>query len=120
MLQMIRKLSSKAEKLGVLSTHCLCDGRYSKNTVVSRIRFPPPPKPNSAMKTPKDAQFGAAPAIVVKIEQMNSDTLKANRLPIISALNPPGQGADEHAHIDGNCESTWICWLKLITGLGLI
>ena len=40
------------------------------------------------MKTPKDAQFGAAPAIVVKIEQMNSDTLKANRLPIISALNP--------------------------------
>lgn len=64
------------------------DGRYSKNTVVSRMRFPPPPNPSKAMKTPREAQFGAAPATVVNIEQMKRDTLKANLLPITSALNP--------------------------------
>jgi hypothetical protein len=72
----------------ILRTHCLFDGKYSKNTVVSRIRFPPPPKPNNAMKTAREAQFGAAPATVAKIEQMKRDTLNANRRPMISALIP--------------------------------
>jgi hypothetical protein len=40
------------------------------------------------MKTTKEAQFGAAPATVVNIEQMKRETLKANHLPITSALNP--------------------------------
>ena len=52
------------------------------------MRFPPPPKPRRAMKTARAGQFGAAPATVENIEQMKRDTLKANRLPITSALNP--------------------------------
>lgn len=52
------------------------------NTVVSMIRFPPPPKPKSAMKTESDTQFGLAPATIQKTEQMNKLTLKANFLPI--------------------------------------
>ena len=58
------------------------------NTVVSIIKFPPPPNPNRAMKTAKDTQLGAAPAIIVKAEHRKSDTLNANRLPIISPLMP--------------------------------
>lgn len=57
-------------------------------TVVSIIKFPPPPNPSKAMKTAREAQFGAAPAIVANIEHINSETLKANRRPMISALSP--------------------------------
>jgi len=57
-------------------------------TVVSMIRLPPPPNPRRAMKTAREAQFGAAPATVANIEHMNSETLKANRRPMISALSP--------------------------------
>lgn len=57
-------------------------------TVVSIIRFPPPPKPKKAIKTAKATQFGDAPATIVKNEQMNRETLNANRLPIISPLMP--------------------------------
>ena len=72
----------------VLRTHCLFEGRYSKKTVVSRMRFPPPPKPKRAIKTAREGQFGAAPATVAKMEQMKRDTLNANRRPMISALMP--------------------------------
>jgi hypothetical protein len=57
-------------------------------TVVSIIRFPPPPKPSRAMNTAKETQFGAAPAIMQNAEQRKRDTLKANLLPITSPLNP--------------------------------
>ena len=57
-------------------------------TVVSIMRFPPPPYPRKAMKTARDTQLGAAPATMVKAEHRKSDTLKANRLPIISPLIP--------------------------------
>lgn len=72
----------------ILRTHCLLDGKYSKNTVVSRIRFPPPPKPSSAIKIDSEIQFGAAPATVENIEQMKRETLNAKRRPITSALKP--------------------------------
>jgi len=74
--------------LHILRTHCLFDGKYSKKTVVSIIRFPPPPNPKKAMKMARAIQFGAAPATVAAIEQMKREQLKAYRLPIISALNP--------------------------------
>lgn len=60
-----------------VSTHCFVDGKYSKNTVVSRIKLPPPPNPTTAMKKPSDGQFGAAPAIMAAIEQMNREMLNA-------------------------------------------
>jgi hypothetical protein len=69
-------------------THCLSDGRYSRNTAVSRIKLPPPPNPTMAMKNASDCQLGAAPAAIPDIEQMNNETLKAKRLPMMSALNP--------------------------------
>ena len=68
----------------VLRTHCLFDGKYSMNTVVSMIRFPPPPNPNKAINTARETQFGAAPATMEKMEQRKRDILKANRLPIMS------------------------------------
>jgi hypothetical protein len=58
-------------------THCLFDGKYSRNTVVSRIKLPPPPNPTIEMKKPSDGQFGAAPAIMAAIEQMNREMLNA-------------------------------------------
>ncbi len=57
-------------------------------TVVSMIKLPPPPKPKKAMKTARDVQLGAAPAIIVNAEHRKSETLKANRLPMTSALIP--------------------------------
>lgn len=40
------------------------------------------------MKNPSDSQLGAAPAAMVKIEQMNRDILKAVLRPITSANTP--------------------------------
>lgn len=40
------------------------------------------------MKNASDCQLGAAPAAIPDIEQMNNETLKAKRLPMMSALNP--------------------------------
>jgi hypothetical protein len=60
-----------------VNTHCLSPGRYSRKTVVSRMRFPPPPKPTQAMKKPREAQFGMAPARMAEIEQMKREMLKA-------------------------------------------
>jgi len=69
-------------------THCFEPGKYSRKTVVSRMRFPPPPKPTSAMKTPRLAQVGMAPEIMADSEHMKSEMLKAKRRPMMSALNP--------------------------------
>jgi hypothetical protein len=69
-------------------THCLVDGRYSKNTAVSKIRLPPPPKPINATKNPSDGQLGMAPATIVAIEHIKSEMLKAHRRPIMSAPKP--------------------------------
>jgi hypothetical protein len=52
--------------------------------VVSIIKFPPPPNPRKAMKTARAVQLGDAPAMIVKIEQINREMLKEYRLPIIS------------------------------------
>lgn len=71
-----------------VSTHCLLPGRYSKNTVVSKIKFPPAPKPTRAMKNPSAPQLLMAPAMTADKEQMNSVTLKANRRPMMSAERP--------------------------------
>ncbi len=72
----------------VLRTHCLLEGRYSRNTVVSRIKLPPAPKAAAAMKKPSDSQLGAAPATMVKMEHRNSDMLKAVLRPMMSAKKP--------------------------------
>jgi hypothetical protein len=57
-------------------------------TVVSMMRFPPPPKPSRAMNTARETLFGAAPAMMQNAEQMKRETLKANLLPITSPLKP--------------------------------
>jgi hypothetical protein len=58
-------------------THCLLEGRYSRKTVVSRIKFPPPPNPIMATKKASEFQVGAAPAQIPEIEQMKSEMLNA-------------------------------------------
>jgi hypothetical protein len=69
-------------------THCLLDGKYSMNTVVSMIRLPPPPNPRKAINVASAGQLGEAPAIVQNTEQMNKLTLNAIFRPIMSALIP--------------------------------
>lgn len=71
-----------------VSTHCLSPGRYSRNTVVSKTKFPPPPNPTSAIKNPSEPQLGIPPAAMAAREQTNSDTLKACRRPTTSAEIP--------------------------------
>lgn len=71
-----------------VNTHCLFPGKYSKNTVVSRIRFPPAPKPTRLMKSPSAPQLVMAPAITADMEHTNSVTLNAYRRPMISAERP--------------------------------
>lgn len=71
-----------------VSTHCLLPGRYSRNTVVSRIKLPPPPKPTMAMKNDSEGQFGIAPAMIAEVEQRKSEMLNAHFLPTMSALTP--------------------------------
>lgn len=71
-----------------LTIHCLLEGRYSRKTVVSRIRLPPAPNAAIAMKKPSDSQLGDAPATMVKMEQMKRETLKAILRPIMSAKRP--------------------------------
>lgn len=71
-----------------VTSHCCLLGRYSKNTVVSRTRFPPAPNALSEMNKPSTIQFGEAPATIVKTEEMNSETLNAKRRPITSADMP--------------------------------
>lgn len=72
----------------ILKTHCLLLGRYSRKTVVSSIRFPPPPNPIRAIKNAREFHDGDAPDAIHAAAQMNSDVLKANRRPIISAVKP--------------------------------
>lgn len=71
-----------------VTSHCCLLGRYSKNTAVSKTRFPPAPNALRQMNSPKTYQFGDAPATIVKMEEMNSDTLNAKRRPMISAEIP--------------------------------
>jgi hypothetical protein len=71
-----------------VNNHCSLLGRYSRKTVVSSTRFPPAPNALRHVNNPRTIQFGAAPATIVKTLEMNSDTLKANRRPMISAENP--------------------------------
>lgn len=66
----------------------MLDGRYSKNTVVSKIRFPPPPNADRATNSPSTGQLGAAPAAIAKMEHMRSEVLKAVRRPMMSAVRP--------------------------------
>jgi hypothetical protein len=61
---------------------------YSKRMVVSRMRFPPAPKAAKATKKAREFQLGAAPAMMVKAEQTNRETLKANFRPMMSAVEP--------------------------------
>lgn len=68
-----------------VSSHCLSPGRNSRNTVVSRIRFPPDPNAASAVNVPSTYQLGEAPAQMAKMEHVKRDTLKANLRPITSA-----------------------------------
>lgn len=68
-----------------VNTHCLLPGRYSRKTVVSRMRLPPLPKAARDVKAPKAYQFGEAPAQMAKTEQLKRETLNANRRPMMSA-----------------------------------
>src|ERR1700761_8592356 len=68
-----------------VSNHCLSPGRYSRKTVVSKIKLPPEPNAARAVNAPRAYQLGEAPATIAKIEQLNSEKLKANRRPITSA-----------------------------------
>lgn len=71
-----------------VTSHCLLEGKYSKKTVVSKTKLPPAPNAEVAMKNPSDSQFGDAPATIVKIAHIKSDTLKEVLRPMISALKP--------------------------------
>lgn len=55
---------------------------------MSKTRFPPAPKAARLTNSPRTGQFGDAPAIMAKIEDIINDTLKANFLPIMSADKP--------------------------------
>jgi hypothetical protein len=72
----------------MVTTHCLLPGRNSRNTVVSRTRFPPAPKPIRLMKKPSEGQLGMAPATMVAIQQIMREKLKAWRRPMMSAPRP--------------------------------
>lgn len=71
-----------------VSIHCLLLGRNSKKTAVSSTRFPPPPKLLRHTNKPNTTQFGLLPATIAKIEQIIKLALKANFLPMMSALMP--------------------------------
>lgn len=71
-----------------LTSHCLLDGKYSMNTVVSRIRLPPAPKAPREMNKPSDSHVGEAPATIVKIAQMKREMLNAILRPMMSAKRP--------------------------------
>lgn len=72
----------------IVNTHCLLPGRYSRNTVVSKTKFPPPPNPISDTKNPSEAQLGIPPAMMAESEQIRRDRLNAYRRPTISAPKP--------------------------------
>ena len=71
-----------------VSSHCCLLGRYSRKTAVSSTKLPPAPKADNETHNPSTTQFGEDPAMMAKIEHNNRDALKANFLPMMSALKP--------------------------------
>lgn len=71
-----------------LRIHCLFEGKYSRKTVVSKIRLPPAPKAAAAMRNPRDSQLGAAPAAIVNMEHRKREMLNAILRPMMSAKRP--------------------------------
>jgi hypothetical protein len=68
-----------------VTSHWLFAGRYSKNTVVSRTRFPPAPNPVMATKAVQVKKLGDAPAAIENTAAIRRLRLKAHFLPMISA-----------------------------------
>lgn len=56
-----------------VSTQLYLLGQNSRNTAVSKIKLPPPPKAERQTKRPRTTQFGAAPAAIANSEHMKSE-----------------------------------------------
>lgn len=68
-----------------VTSHWFLAGRYSKNTHVSRTRFPPAPKPVIATNAVQEMKLGDAPATIEKMAAIRRERLNAHLRPITSA-----------------------------------